>query len=73
MPSRTVSFHSHAHLPFLCPRRMRTWRALALCADSEFPVSERMPDLAVPLRPDRRRPASAARPRACDRSQPRTC
>eukprot|EP00965_Chrysotila_dentata_P220640 6191909-Pleurochrysis_carterae.AAC.3 len=72
MPSRNLSFLfvctvavfvpvSHVYLAHIRP----------LC--SEFPVSERMADVAIPCAPDRRPPAGAASPRACDRSLASTC
>eukprot|EP00965_Chrysotila_dentata_P183281 6052333-Pleurochrysis_carterae.AAC.5 len=73
MPSLSISFHfacklavfvsaSHVYLVRARPPR-----------SSEFPVSERMADVAVFCAPDRRPPAGAASPRACDRSHLRAC
>eukprot|EP00965_Chrysotila_dentata_P243517 6205454-Pleurochrysis_carterae.AAC.4 len=72
MSSRAPSHCFAFTLAGLRSRRLCTSRALALRV-LIFQSRERMANVAVPRAPDRRPPASAASPRACDRSRPHTC
>eukprot|EP00965_Chrysotila_dentata_P210042 6185646-Pleurochrysis_carterae.AAC.2 len=72
MPSRSISFHFACTLAVLVPAS-HVYLVCARPLRSEFSVSERMADVAVTCAPERRPPAGAASPRACDCFQPRTC
>eukprot|EP00965_Chrysotila_dentata_P090372 2982063-Pleurochrysis_carterae.AAC.1 len=72
MPSRPISFQFACTINVFVPAS-HVYLVRARPLRAEFPVSERMADVAVPLRPDWRPPAGAASPRVCDCSQPRTC
>eukprot|EP00965_Chrysotila_dentata_P113774 3761193-Pleurochrysis_carterae.AAC.2 len=63
MPSRPISFHFACTLAVFVPAP-HVYSVRARPLRFEFPVSERMADVAVPCTPDRRQPAGAASPPA---------